>query len=263
MDAILHAATTPAFDAVAALVTLAVSLAIAAAAFARAPGDSRARVFLTLTVSGAVAYLFVVLQWVAPHSALRGGIIALTTAGFCVNCAATLHFTQVFPSRRPWIRDHRGWMIAGYLVPPLPAAAAAWFVGGIVAQISAGADAGAGGLGAVSDAGPIVVVLLLGLPLFLAVGFVFPLAALMSLVNSWREAKQTGREAARVTTGWMLVSQLAGGLLAILVLPLLALVGVTELWLNAVSVLLYGSALLMPGAFALAVWRYQMLSTSA
>jgi hypothetical protein len=263
MDGILHATPPPAFDAWASIVAIAVSLAIAAGAYARAPWDRRARVFLALTVSGALTYLFVVLQWLAPRSAFRADVIALTAVGFCVNCAATFHFTQVFPRQRPWIRDHRGWMIASYLVPPLPATAIAWFVGQIAEQMGAVADTGAGGLGAVSTDGLVVIVILLALPIFLAVGLVLPVAGLMSLVKSWREAKQEGREAARVTAGWMLISQLAGGLLAILVLPLLHYVGVTILWQHVVSALLYGSALLMPGAFALAVWRYDMLSTSA
>jgi hypothetical protein len=261
MDGILHAAPPHSFDAWASIVAAAVSLAIAAGAYARAPRDRRARVFAALTISGAVTYSFVVLQWVAPRSAFHAGVIAVTAVGFCVNCAATFHFTQVFPKQRPWIRDHRGWMIASYLVPPVPAAAVAWFVGHIAEQMGAATDAGAGGLGAVST-GLVAIVILLALAIFVAVGSVLPVAGLMSLVKSWREAKAGGLEAARVTTGWMLISQLAGGLLAILVVPLLNYAGVPGLWQNAVSALLYGSALLMPAAFALAVWRYDMLSTS-
>src|SRR4030095_9642417 len=71
----------------------------------------------------------------------------------------------------------------------------------------------------------------------------------MSLVKSWREAKAVSDEPARKTTFWMLISQLAGGVLAILVLPLLRLAGIPPLWSTIFAGFAYAFALIMPYAF--------------
>jgi len=78
-----------------------------------------------------------------------------------------------------------------------------------------------------------------------------------------KEAKQAADQPARVSLLWMLVSQLGGGVLAVLVLPLLGVIGIGPRWGMLVGALAYAFALLMPIAFALAVWRYRLLSTSA
>jgi len=62
---------------------------------------------------------------------------------------------------------------------------------------------------------------------------------------------------------WMLVSQLAGGVLTILVIPLLRLVAPRGPWVTIAAALLFAFGLLMPVAFAAAVWRYRMLDTPA
>ena len=111
------------------------------------------------------------------------------------------------------------------------------------------ADAGAGGLGAVSADTAMALVLLLAIPVVFVIGVVLPFAGVMSLVKSWREAKADANEPARVTTYWMLVSQLGGGVLAILVLPLLHLVGVPQALSTVFAGLAYGFALIMPIAY--------------
>ena len=86
---------------------------------------------------------------------------------------------------------------------------------------------GSGGLGAVSvGISESLVLLLIVLPVLFVLGLVLPFAALLSLYKSW-PAKAAGREAARVTTFWILISQMAGGVLTILIIPLLHLVAPT------------------------------------
>ena len=104
--------------------------------------------------------------------------------------------------------------------------------------------------------------MLLGLPAVFVVALVLPFAGLTSLYTSWKEAKQRGDEPARVTTMWMLASQLAGGVLAVLVLPLLHFIGIGPVWATIIAGLSYTFALVFPLTFAVAVWRYRMLSTS-
>ena len=87
-----------------------------------------------------------------------------------------------------------------------------------------------------------------------------PFGGLLSLYKSWQEAKADGRNAARVTTLAMLVSQLAGGVLTILVVPLLNLVGPSGPWVTIAAALLFGFGVLMPLAFAIGVWKYRLLA---
>src|SRR3954468_19835505 len=235
-----------AFDAIAAAISLIVSLTIAAAALARAPRDIRTRVFFLLMLTGASTYAFAILQWFSPRASAMDRVVAFTAAAFCVSCVATFHFTQVFPWRRGWIRAHGRWLAAAYLVPPLPVAALGWVVGQLTHAMAATNDSGSGGLGSVTYGGVLALMVLVGLPLLVTVGVVLPLAGLMSLVKSWREARQRGLEAARITTGWMLISQMAGGLIAILIVPLLHAIGIHGAWQKAASGLLFATTLLMP-----------------
>jgi hypothetical protein len=186
-------------------------------------------------------------------------IVALTAVSFAVGSVALFHFTQVFPWRRPWIRAHGLWLAAAYVVLPLPVAFIAWFIGSLLAPMVDGA----GGLGAVSADAMISVVLLLMIAGLFLVGLVLPFAGVMSLFSSWREARKTADDPARITTLWMLISQMAGGVLAALVAPLLHLVGVSVFWSTVVGALTYACGVLMPLSFAAAVWRYGMLNTSA
>jgi hypothetical protein len=57
----------------------------------------------------------------------------------------------------------------------------------------------------------------------------------------------------------MLISQLAGGVLTILIVPVLHLVAPPGPWVTIASALLFGFGLLMPIAFAIGVWKYRLL----
>lgn len=259
---ILQPPSVTAFDAAASTLSLLVYLGVALGALAHARRDIRARVFAVVTLASAVPYVLSPLQWRMGAGVYTPPVIALTTVAFGIGSAALFHFTQVFPARRPWIRAHWPWLAAAYVVPAIPLALVAWVLSGVLAAAQAIDQSGSGGIGAVS-VGVTSLVLLLALPAIFVVALALPFSGVMSLFKSWQEAKQAGDEPARLTTFWMLVSQLAGGVLAVLVLPLLHLVGVGAAWGIPIAALTYAFALLFPLTFALAVWRYRMLSTSA
>jgi hypothetical protein len=125
-----------------------------------------------------------------------------------------------------------------------------------------GDPSGVSSLGAVSP-GLVGISLLIALPAVFVVALAMPFGGLMSLFKSWQEAKLSGNEPARLTTVWMLVSQLAGGLLAVLVVPMLHLLGVGPRWAMVIAAFSYAFALLFPLTFAAAVWRYRLLNISA
>ena len=236
------------FDAVASLISLTAYIGVALAMLARRPRDSSARVFLVVALTSAIPYTLSALQWWQGSGVYTPVAIAITAASFSIGSVALFHFTQVFPWRRPWIGAYGRWLIAAYAVPVIPVAAMAWIVGSIMAAMQSEAT-GSGGLGAVSAGVSEAVVLLVGLPLIFLIGVVMPFAGVMSLVKSWREAKKEGKEAARRTTFWMLVSQLGGGVLAILVLPLLHLAGVPTILSATFAGFAYAFALIMPLAY--------------
>jgi hypothetical protein len=263
MDGMLQAPAPTALDAVAATISLLVYLAIGAAALAAAPRDARARTFMTIAVASAGPYALAPLQWWKGSAAYTPAILAVTTTAFTVGSVALFHFSQVFPYRRPWIRERFRWLLAAYLVLPPPVTLITWLVGSLLVPMD---TAGSGGVGAVSMGVSELTILLLIVPLLLllfVVGLVLPFSGVMSLVKSWQEAKKARDAPARTTTFWMLMSQLAGGVLTVLVLPLLHYAGITGAGAMLIAGLAYAFGLLMPLAFAAAVWRYRMLSTSA
>jgi hypothetical protein len=262
MDSLLQPASATAFDAVAATVSLLAYLSVGIVVLARSPRDVRAHVFMIVAAAGVLPYALSPLQWWKGNAVYTPALIAATAVSFSIGSAALFHFTQVFPAKRPWIRGHRGWLVAAYIVPALPVAAIAWLIGGLTAQVAVLDTTGSGGFGAVADPGTIAVEMLLALPLVFLVGVVLPFSAVMSLFNSWKEAKNTADERARSATFWMLLSQMGGGVLSVLVLPMLHLIGVAALWGTAIAALAYGFTLLFPAAFAWAVFKGAALSTS-
>jgi hypothetical protein len=262
MDGLLQPQPATSFDAIASTLSLAVYLAVAVLALARAPRDIRARVFLAVALTSAVPYALSPLQWWQGNAVYTPAEIAATAVSFAVGSAALFHFTQVFPFRRPWIRAHLAWLIAAYVIPPIPIAAFGWLLGSLTQQVAALDASGSGGLGAVS-AGPVAIGVLLAVPLLIVVTVVLPCCGVLSLFKSWQEAKAGGNRPARVATLRMLISQMGGGVLAVLVLPLLRLVGLGPPWSTVVGALTYGCALIMPLAYAATTTARGRISTSA
>lgn len=263
MDALLQPPVATAFDAISSTASAALYLAVAFAALARAPRDMRTRVFLATAVASAAPYMVTALLWARGTSAaFNTPVITLVALSLMMGSLALLHFTQVFPWRRPWIQAHGAWLYAGYIVVPLTVAAVWLLTRGLRAALAGAADAGSGGIGAVS-AGvsevTLLVVALGALPVLFVLGVAVPLGGLLSLYKSWKTAAAAGIESARVTTFWMLISQLAGGVLTILIIPLLRVVSPAGPWVTIAAALLFAVGLLMPIAFAAGVWKYRVL----
>jgi hypothetical protein len=249
-----------AFEACSGIIAGAVYLIVGVAALARAPRDIRARLFFATALSSAVPYSLPFLIW------SRGSAAAFTTPmmtavalSLMAGSLTLFHFTQVFPWRRPWLRAHWRWLYAGYATIPVPLAVLVV----LSTTLSGGLAAiGPGGMGAVSPGiaeGLALLVLVIVVPAILMFGLVVPCAAIYSLYKTWIKARTSGEEAARVTTCWILASQMAGGVLAVLIVPLLRLVAPAGPWVTIAAVLLLAFSLLMPLAFAAGVWRYGVL----
>ena len=257
MNGLLQAPSATAFDAVASAASLLVYLVVALVALARAPRDARARTFLAVALASAVPYALSPLQWWKGNDIYTPSVIALTSAAFTVGSVALFHFTQVFPHRRPWISAHGRWIVAAYLVLPPPVAVISRALDALlVAGSPAGGGigtAGAGGIGVVAPEVAILLVVLL-IPAILVVGVLLPCAGVLSLVKSWRDAD--GRAKDRESTLWMLISQLGGGVLSVLILPMLHVIGIGAPWSVLIAALAYAFALLLPIAFA----RYPLIT---
>jgi hypothetical protein len=263
MDALLQPPVATAFDAISSTASAVLYLAVALAALARAPRDIRTRVFLATALASAAPYMVTALLWTRGSSAaFNTPIITLVALSLMMGSLALLHFTQVFPWRRPWIRAYGAWLYAGYVVIPLAVAAALWLTQDMRAALAGAANAASGGVGAVSPGVSGVTLLLVALgalPVLFVLGIAAPFAGLLSLYKSWKAAATARIESARVTTFWMLISQLAGGVLMIVIIPLLRLVAPAGPWVTVAAALLFAVGLLMPIAFAAGVWKYRVL----
>jgi hypothetical protein len=188
-----------------------------------------------------------------------GTAVLAAGVSLAVGAVALFHFTQVFPSRRPWIQTKGVWLAPAYVVLALGSLAGAFALLPIITEMAQIAGvSGSGGLGAVSSNGALLLLFVL-IPTIFVVGLVLPFAALLSLYKSWQDARRDGREGARVTTLTILISQLAGGVLTILIVPLLHFVAPTGPLATIAAATLFGFGLLFPIAFAVGVWKYRLI----
>ena len=255
-DTVFDAPSATAFDALSSLTSAGVYVIVALAALAQAPRDTRVRVFLGVALAGIAPYWITAQIWVwGWAAALTKGAVFFVALSLMMGSLALFHFSQVFPWRRPWIRAHGSRLWAGYIVIPA--------ITGVIALITPAFSAGqAAGIGAVSSGLTVLVLLAAAavlMALVLVLGIVVPFAGLLSLYKSFLAARTRGIESARKTTWLMLVSQLGGGVLTILIVPLLRLVAPSGPWVTLASLLLFACAMLMPLAFAIAVWRLHIL----
>lgn len=260
-ERMFSAPTPTTFDALSSLTSAGVYAIVALAALAQAPRDLRVRVFLAVALAGIAPYWITAQIWVwGWQVALTKGAILFVGLSLMMGSLALFHFTQVFPWRRPWIRVHGPRLRAGYLVIPALTGLVALLTPDFSAAAAGGL--GAGGVGAVSP-GLGVLVLLAAAAVIVSVvvvlGIIIPFAGLLSLYKSFLIARARHIESARKTTWLMLVSQLGGGVLTILVVPLMRLAAPPGAWITVASVLLFACAMLMPLAFAIGVWRLQVL----
>ena len=260
MDTVFGPPTATAFDAISALLSAGIYMIVALAALAHAPRDPRVRVFLATAVAGIAPYYVTAQVWALGAGAtFTKRTILVLALSLMIGSLALFHFTQVFPWRRPWIRKHARKLWIGYTIVPIAVALA-----GVLTPGFDGLDAtGSGGLGAVSAGGGVLFVLaalVAVLTLLFVLGLLVPFAGLLSLYKTWLMARMRGIESARRTTQWMLISQMGGGVLTILIIPLLRLAAPNGPWVTVASGLFLGCALLMPLAFAWGVWRLGVLN---
>jgi hypothetical protein len=255
-----------AFDTWTGVASAALYLLVGVAALARAPKDSRTRAFFAVALASVTPYVLPTVMGRLGTGTLLTVATVSTAVSLAAGSVALFHFTQVFPSRRPWIQSHPLWLAAAYLVLPLGAAIGAVAAMPIVRTMSdVSAQVGSGGGGVVADAAQpmdmlqALTLLAVLIPTIFVVGIVVPFAALLSLYRSWQEAKRDGRDTARVTTLAILISQLAGGVLTILIVPLLHLIAPRGPLVTIAAAMLFGFGLLFPIAFAMGVWKYRLV----
>jgi hypothetical protein len=225
-------------------------LGIGAAAWLRAPGDVRTRVFLAFSFANLVVFGIPTVWWLrgmSDPSKLPLGATAAITAGLGVGALLLFHFSQVFPRRRPWIRTSGIQMAVAYGLTPIAIAGLVWF-----------APASAEAL----KPPYILAVIVFGFPLLVLLGVVLPVTAIVSLARSYRELQQSGATRLKRTVELVLLSQIGGGTLAILFAPVLTLAAPNGVVQSVLTLLIWGFGLLTPVAFALAVWKCDLLSIS-
>jgi len=246
------------FDAWTGAVSAVFYLAIGIGAVRFAPADSRTRTFFTIALASLAPYLLPALLGRIGYGTTLAIVAVATGASLAVGSIALFHFTQVFPLRRPWIRARASWLLAAYVILPPGAAIGALALLPIVSMAaSVEGPPGSGGLGVSSAVA--LVLLVVVITIVFVIGAVLPFAAVLSLYKSWQEAKREHRDGARVTTLTILISQLAGGVLTILIVPLLHLVAPASAWVTGAATMLFGVGLLFPVGFAVGVWKYRLI----
>ena len=233
-----------AFDAVTQLTAAAVYLAIGAAALAQAPRDERTRVFCTLGLTHAIGFCIPAAAWflgVKDVLAFDRVPLGIMLAALSVGAILMFHFSQVFPTRRPWIRSAGIQLPIGYALAPVVVFMMVRWWPGTPEQITMKFG---------------LMFLLFGFPLMVLLGLVLPVASIVSFLRSFRETAPN----ARPVIAGILLSQLAGGALSLLVLgPLHAVAPESfAVTLTALAVWLLG--LLTPIAYAAGVWKYNVLA---
>lgn len=244
MDPALQTPALTGLDATTQAIAGLLYLTVGLGAWVKAPGDSRTRVFLGVAIANAAAFGVQATAWlsgVREVFLLPRAALAVLFCGFSVGSLLLFHFCQVFPWRRPLIRK-LGWMLRPLYALILLATVALIML-------------------APSSFNDISLLFLVGafaagVPLLLLVGVTLPLGAIVSLVKSYREAANGERRQMRVPLLWLLISQIAGGTLAVLFAPVLVVIAPNTASQTAVTVAVWLLGLMTPVAFALAVWKY-------
>ena len=234
-------------DAFTQFVAALIYLGVGVAAWGQAPRDIRTRVFLAFALANVVAFSVPGTAWllgVRDPASMPRAATAATMAALGVGALLLFHFTQVFPRRRPWIKTAGIQMSVAYLLTPIVIAALVRFWPASTTEVSPAYILG---------------FLVFGFPLMILLAFVLPVAAIVSLLRSHRDAQHLGAPIARPIL-WILTSQVAGGVLAIVFAPAIAAAVPGSPLIPIVTVIIWTLGLLTPLAFALAVWRYELLA---
>jgi hypothetical protein len=219
-----------------------VYLAVGLAAWRRAPRDARTQVFLGLALANLVTFEVPAAAWLAGIADItmlpRGVFLALFVA-MATGAILLFHFCQVFPWRRPWIERWGKTLAAAYAIAPLATAALVVSAPASVSEISYAYAAA---------------ILGVGVPLVLVLTVALPVGAVVSLVKSYRDARGPDRPM-RTPLAWLLVSQIAGGTIALIFAPVLATVVPGDAPRLALTLVSWVFGLMTPFAFALGMAR--------
>lgn len=225
-----------------------VYLSVAAAAVGQAPRDSRARVFLAFALMSAVAFCIPVFAWalgVKDFLVMRRIPLALMLIALGEGALLLFHFSQVFPARRPWIITSGVQLPVAYALIPAVVAGLTW------AWPAAPADA---------TATFAVAFLVFGFPLIVLMGVVLPVAAIVSFLRSYRDAVAVPLVPdARPVLAAILLSQVVGGVLALVFAPVLVRLSPGSFALTFVTLTIWALGVLTPVAYAAGVWKYRLL----
>jgi hypothetical protein len=169
-------------------------------------------------------------------------------AALGVGTLLLFHFTQVFPRRRPWIKDSGVQMTIAYGLVPAAIVGLIRFLPDSLDKLT----------------GPYTLALVVfGFPLIVLLAFVLPITGIVSLLRSYREFREGPHSFLKSPLEWIILSQIAGGTLAILFAPVLAVIAPNSLLQSALTVLIWALGLMTPIAFAIAVFKLNVLALNA
>jgi hypothetical protein len=223
-------------------------LAVGVAAWLRATPDIRTRVFLAFSIANAAVFGIPTFWWLrgmTDPTKLPAAAFAADMAALGVGALLLFHFTQVFPRRRPWLKTSGVQMAIAYVTAPLAIAGLVRFLPSRVEALTVPY---------------IVAAIVFGFPLLVLLGFVLPIAAIVSLFRSHQEVQAQGFERLKLPLELILVSQIAGGTLTILFAPVLAVLAPNSVLRAALTIAIWALGLLTPAAYAVAVWKSGVLA---
>jgi hypothetical protein len=237
-----------AFDAWTQAVSALCYVTIGLATLLRAPRDIRTRLFFAFALANATAFLTPALAWYQGARTIldlsRVAIIALV-AGLSEAAMLLFHLSQVFPRRRAWIRSAGIQLPIAYVLIPIAIAGLVMFAPSDPLAISPAY---------------MMAALVFGFPLLVLLAIVLPVAAIVSFVRSYQEGSDPDLAGARRPIALILIGQLAGGAMALVFAPVLSQVSPGEATQAALTVVTALLGLITPVAFALAVWKYRVLT---
>jgi hypothetical protein len=248
MDSPMAMPAMTALDAATQIIAAMLYVGVGAAALAQAPRDPRTRVFFAFALMNCLAFGIPTFGWFVGETnplALHRIPLAMMLSGLAVGALLLFHFSQVFPRKRPWIKTSGPQLPIAYALTPLAVLA--------LTQLWPENPA---------NATPpfILAFIVFGFPLLVLLGAVLPFAGIISLLRSYREtATPQGVPPARRVLWLILLSQVAGGVLAVVFAPVLARVAPNSFALTFVTMMIWALGLLTPLAFASGVWKDRLL----
>jgi hypothetical protein len=227
-----------------------VYLIVGVAGWLRAPRDIRTRVFLAFSLANVVVFGIPTVWWLrgtTDPTKLPAAATAAMISALGLGVLLLFHFTQVFPRRRLWIRSSGIQMGVAYVLAPLTIATVVRFAPASVDKLTIGYT---------------LVLLVFGFPLVMLLGIVLPVSAIVSLLRSHRDLQRVGPVGLKRPIEWILVSQIAGGTLAVVFAPVLTIVAPSGTLQSILTLATFAFGLLTPAAYAAAIWRYGMLEVN-